>query len=231
MSAITQQLMSYGGVTDPFFSSVSLLLHGNGANGGTTFTDSSSSPKTVTRTGTATTSTTQSKFNGSSINLPGNGQITTPNVAGLELMNTDFTMEGWFYFTSTGSSTVVISKRQFGTTSASFQLHYYSGGWEFQYSGVATTLSLGAAPSLNAWHFVALSRNGTNLRLFIDGTQNGSTGTMNNSTENTAADFTIGGPVENNSYMTGYFAEFRVTKGVGRYTANFTPPTAPFPNS
>ena len=42
---------------DPDYSNVSLLLHGDGANGSTTLVDSSPSPKTVTAFGDAQIST------------------------------------------------------------------------------------------------------------------------------------------------------------------------------
>ena len=59
--------------TDPYRSQVSLLLHGDGANGSTTIVDSSPSPKTVTAVGNAQISTTQSKFGGSSLAFDGAG--------------------------------------------------------------------------------------------------------------------------------------------------------------
>jgi len=58
---------------DPNYSSVSLLLNGNGTNGSTTFTDSSVNNHTITRNGNAQISTTQSKFGGSSMYFDGNG--------------------------------------------------------------------------------------------------------------------------------------------------------------
>ena len=58
---------------DPYYGNVSLLLYGDGANGSTTITDSSPTPKTVTAVGNAQISTAQSKFGGASIAFDGAG--------------------------------------------------------------------------------------------------------------------------------------------------------------
>jgi hypothetical protein len=75
------QFAAPAGPTDPYFSNVSLLLHGDGANGSTTIVDSSPSPKTVTAVGNAQISTAQSKFGGSSLAFDGSGDYLTVQVA------------------------------------------------------------------------------------------------------------------------------------------------------
>jgi hypothetical protein len=227
---------------DPSFAQVVALLHCDGANGGTTFTDSSSYARTVTRTGTATTSTTQSKFGGASISLPGSSRIDIANDSAMDFLTGDFTIEAWCYFTSVGSSTKVFSCREWfpaAATTGGFSLHYYSGGWTWQHafnnSGGLTSFALGSsAPTQNTWLHVAMVRSGNSGYLFVDGTQVGTTQNFGASSPvamtNYAIPLTIGGPVENNSYMTGYFDDFRLTKAA-RYTADFTPPSAAFPDS
>ena len=65
------------------------------------------------------------------------------------------------------------------------------------------------------------------MKLFIDGTQDGSTATTSqvfnftNSRIGARDDTTDAG-----SKYTGYMSDVRITKGLARYTANFTPPTA-----
>jgi hypothetical protein len=87
---------------DPVFNNVSLLLHGNGTNGSTTITDNSPSPKTVTAVGNAQISTAQSKFGGASIAFDGSGDyLTVLNSSQFNFGVDDFTIEAWFYRTST----------------------------------------------------------------------------------------------------------------------------------
>ena len=70
---------------EQYFDNVELLLHLNGSNGSTTFTDSSSNGLTVTRGGNVTISTAQAKFGGASAVFDGSGDYPTANNAALAL--------------------------------------------------------------------------------------------------------------------------------------------------
>ena len=71
-----------------------------------------------------------------------------------------------------------------------------------------------------------MTRQGNQLKCFADGIQVGST--VTNSTNIISTEpLTIGtGATVTSQYVTGYMQDIRVTKGLARYTANFTPPTA-----
>ena len=93
------------GGSDPYFNNVVLLLHMNGANSGTTFTDSSSFARTVTTYGDAKTSTTQSKFNGSSGLFDGTtDRLSVPASSDFNMGSGDFTIETWIYPTTLGGT-------------------------------------------------------------------------------------------------------------------------------
>ena len=93
---------------DPSFSKVSLLLSGDGANGSTTFTDTSPTPKTLTRCGDSQISTVQSKFGGASMYFDGVGDYLSLSASQL-IGTSDFTIEAWVRLTSTSVDTEVIS--------------------------------------------------------------------------------------------------------------------------
>jgi hypothetical protein len=80
--------------------------------------------------------------------------------------------------------------------------------------------------SSNTWYHGAIVRSGSSLKLYINGTQEGSTFTL--TTQNfTNRIWQIGnGP---NGVFNGYIQDVRITNGYARYTANFTAPTAAFP--
>jgi hypothetical protein len=98
--------------TDPNFADVSLLLHGDGANGSTTIIDSSPTPKTVTAFGNAQISTAQSKFGGASIALDGTGDYaSTGNSSDLLMGSAVFTIECWFYPNVSGVAQIFLSSQ------------------------------------------------------------------------------------------------------------------------
>ena len=214
---------------DPSFAFNSLLLHGDGTNGSTTITDSSGSPKTVTAVGDAQISTAQSKFGGAS--LASNGAagswvaVNGGGPVGLE----NFTIELWIYaFTSGG---VIVDFRPLSTNGPYPTIYFQSGGLLSYYTAGSARIT-GAAFGLNLWRHVALVRNLGETRLYLDGNQTGSTYADSNSYINPALRprlFTVSDS-DNTPGFNGYIDDLRITKGVARYTANFTPPTAPFPD-
>jgi hypothetical protein len=101
----------------------------------------------------------------------------------------------------------------------------YDGG-EYQYNS-------GVNPTLNTWQHLAVSRNGTSLKIFLEGTQIYSTTTSQSFNAVDSDDLFIGRmrtSVEDFNYFDGYIDDVVIYKGLALYTANFTPPTAAFVN-
>lgn len=242
---------------DPYFSSVTLLLHFNGANGGTTTTDSSSSPKTITLGADARISTAQSKFGGSSgfVNPSGGSLssfIAAADAPGLNMGDSvDWTIETWIYWVQLPS----VQGRLCWLSSKDAQSGSFYPGTTL---GVDTSNAIfmeigsgnssptgyqivGAAPQTafvaGAWTHCFASRVG--LSLYV-----GSSGKIDATATKTG---TIGsgsvrglhiGREANSAGITTpncYFEEFRVTKGVGRYSgsvgASYAIPASQFADS
>ena len=228
------------GPTDPYFSNVALLLHGDGTNGSTTIVDNSPSPKTVTAVGNAQISTAQSKFGGSSIAFDGTGDyLSIPPSSAFDYTSSDFTWECWTYFNTVGGLQTIISDARYisGGNLMGFVVRVSNGvvgglGYSNQLSPfviVGNQTSLSA----NSWYHLAFTRSGNDYRLFLNGVQEGSTVQSGTAVTYDNDDLTVGaweGFIGSRD-LDGYIDDLRVTKGVARYTANFTPPTAPFPNS
>jgi hypothetical protein len=217
---------------DPQFGSVSLLLHGNGTNGSTTITDSSPTPKTVTAVGNAQISTAQSKFGGASIAFDNAGDyLTLASNSAFAFGTGDFTIEFWVYMNSLKAGINFINSNSgsgSGTNSVIFGLND-SNALEYYING-ASRISDPVALSTSSWVHVALCRGSGTSRIFKNGLQVG-TSFADTQTVNSANTFLIGTRNDNLSFsFNGYIDDLRITKGVARYTANFTPPTAPFPD-
>jgi hypothetical protein len=227
------QFPAPAGPTDPYFSNVSLLLHGDGTNGSTNIVDSSPTPKTVTAYGDAQISTAQSKFGGSSIAFDGAGDyLTVPSSAAFEFGTGDFTIEGWWRRTAATIGGILDFGLNYGGIGIYQQLDVdYSPLLIVRVAGtdVITTQNFSA----NQFVHLALSRSGTSLRLFYAGTQQGSTVSNSTNLVNTFGTVAIGAFVSGGSFYPTTAAnldDLRITKGVARYTSNFTPPTQPFPD-
>jgi hypothetical protein len=249
VSALQQLLLASGG--DPFFSSVALLLHGDGANGSTTIKDSSKSNKTASIGGLVAISTAQSKFGGSSIRFNGAGDVLFFADAANLAPSGDFTIEFFVYVITSAPDSymfnkgggVSISNASYGMTMLSGVLYWYasSTGASYDVGGEGTAAGLIGTPTVGAWTHIAITRAGNVYRGFMNGTQVYTQTLALTPYSTSPRGLSIGGGFKNtwgstssgnlNGGTNSYIDEFRLTTGVARYTANFTPPTAPFPNA
>ena len=214
-----------GPITDPNFANVSLLLHMNGSNGSTTFTDSSSNAFAVTASETAQITTTDPKFGTGALTLDGsNDYLAVAADADFQFGTGDFTVECWVYLNSGNTNNGLFT---FGGTNSGLAVAVFNGNWTLTTAGSSGT-NMGAV-TLSTWQHLAVTRSGSSLRMFINGTQLGST--LTNSTNLATNELKIGYYYDNSFSINARIDDFRVTKGVSRYNANFTPPTAPFPDA
>lgn len=231
------------GLADSSFSSVVLLLHMDGSNGSTTFTDNSNSAHSITALGNAAISTAQSMFGGSSAVFDGTGDaLSIPDSDDWHLSTSDFTIECWIYPTSIPAIFTIASQRGTASNQNAWTLQWASSvpglQWQFSSDGLSSISRSFSSwtPSVNTWYHVAITKSSGAYRCFINGTQLGGTQTNTTAIYNSNKPLLIG--AQNNSSTTtsltwpifGYIDEFRLTKGVARYTSAFTAPTAPFPN-
>lgn len=200
-------------------SSVTLLLSMDGTNGSTTFTDSSATPKTVTAFGNAQISTTQAKFGGASGYFDGNGDYLT--VSSHPTIGTqDFTIEFWLYPNVLSGIQIYVD---FRPDNGLYPLLYSDGSTLHYYT--SSTNRISGTLTVTQWQHVAVSRSGTSTKMFINGTQVGSTYTDNN---NYAASTPTIGKSFDDFYFNAYMDDLRILVGTGggRYVSNFTAPTS-----
>jgi len=219
---------------DPYYNNVSLLLHGDGANGSTTIVDNSPTPKTVTAVGNAQISTAQSKFSGSSIAFDGTGAALTVLPTAFNNFGTgDFTIEAWIRPQTTTGVTIVGGRGpnngtlMFAIESNQLRLGRNYVAWDIQSSPLAWAAQ---------WYHVAATKSANVVYLFRDGsllTSSANTQTYD-LTSGSNASYAVGarqissGLDNLGAFFNGYIDDLRITKDVARYTSNFNPPTAPF---
>ena len=221
---------------------VVLLLHMNGTNNSTTFTDSSTYARTVTPAGTTSAyiTTAQSKFGGASgyfVNAP---YLSIADAAELGFGDGDFTIECWVRMAQTigGTFKMIASQATSSTSNFAWALWYSVSsptniGFSYSSDGTTrTTVTSNTTLSNNVWYHVAVVRSGIDLKMYINGTQIGSTHTIGTASiyDSTANLLVASGYAASPSnFWYGYLDEMRISK-VAQYTANFTAPTAEFPN-
>lgn len=218
---------------DSSFASVVLLTHFDGANNATTFTEQTG--KTLTATDGAKLSTTSPKFGTASLVLDGAGDyVTTPGVSDFVFGSGDFTVEAWIKTSTTREQLIVDFYVPLQLT---WQLELNSSGrLNFYGSNGSSNGAIATGTSIltnGAWHHVAVSRASGTTRLFVDGALEATASDSRNYSY-TASFLAIGAQVttRNSSYdFPGNIDDVRITKGVARYTAAFTAPGLPFPDS
>ncbi len=220
--------MSY----DEHFASVSLLLHMDGASNSTIFLDGSLTPKTVVRSGDAKVSTVQSKFGGSSLYLDGAGDyLSLDGSAGLALDSNDYTIELFAYCTNLSSPRVLFDFRP-QSTPGWYPYAYIDSTNIVYHLNSSDRITAAHGISINTWVHLAIVRFSGTTKTYVNGVAVGSA-----YTDSSAMLVGSGRPIIGAAGVSlgafpfvGYIDEFRITKGVARYTADFTPPDEPFAN-
>ena len=170
--------------------------------------------------GNTTGSTTQVKFaNTKSMYFDGTGDHVEVNHEALGTGN--WTIDGWVYFNST-PTTYVFDFRSGAATNPALAIQ--DGDWRY-ITNSAYRITSGVNPSINTWyHFALVKYNGTTT-LYVDGSSIGTYADSLNYLGTSAGQ--IGKyNINTSSNLNGYLQDFRISKGLARYTANFTPPTA-----
>lgn len=223
-----------GGGEDPYFANVSWLLH----FGTSLFLDSSSNNLTPTLYNSPTVGT-PAKFGGTAYQANGSSFIVASS-SGFTFGTGDFTMEFWIRFPTgifTGSA-ATYGRSAFDCRPGAVNGPYMEGGLRLDRIFVISIGTSGAGIvslysttvlDYDTWYHVAVSRSGTTARLFING--------VIEDTETSSLNITQTGFALTYNYFLpslawiGSVDELRVTKGVARYTSNFTPQTEVFPDS
>jgi hypothetical protein len=211
------------GTPDPQFNYVTALLHGDGTNGAqnNTFLDSSSNNFTVTRGNTPTQgsfspygSLWSNYFNGSS--------YLTTTMTSQTFGTGDFTVEFWINPSSVGLSDI-IDTRSAGDSVNAYSVQFDGTNLNWSNNGNYLSVPVSYFP-IGSWTHVAYTRASGTMKVFVNGTQYGSSITLTNDYTNTRFDIGIAVRVY---YYTGYISNLRVVKGSAVYTSNFTPSTTP----
>ena len=221
---------------------LNLLLHYEGPDTSTTFIDSGCTGHAVTALGNAQITTSQFKFGASSLSL--NRTLNTGlsvGVAGASDFNFsifDYTIDTWIRFNSLPAAQQAIMTWGFDSTlvrrSWVFSFNGSSNNLEFYQSSDGSTLNSNAlrswSPAINTWYHVAVSRNGSVLRLFVDGVQLGANATAIDLFNVTDRPLYIGRDNDGLASLNfdGWIDETRIVKGIGLYTQSFTPPVNPY---
>ena len=205
-------------------SGIKLLLHMDGTDGSTTFTDSGETVHTATANGNAQIDTAQQKFGTASGLFDGTGDyLSIPDHADWDFGTAAFTVDMWVRFNSTSGSQYLWSfpsDNTYGLLNA--------GSLIFAIEGVAV-VSSGWVPTTGTWYHLAFIKetgSSNNVKMYVNGTQLGSTGS-DSSTVNASGELNVGG-YAGNAFLNGWLDEFRIVKGVAAWTANFTPPDVPY---
>lgn len=206
-----------------------LMLHFNGTDASTTFTDSSTNVHTQTAVGNAQLDTAQQQFGSASLLLDGSGDyVTSSHDSSFDYGTGDFTIDFWVRFNSTGSGQYLFT-RDTGSIQNGLDLLWSTDNTITLYMGNSTIMNRTFSVSTATWYHVAVVRTGSTMKIFKDGVQAGADGTAStninyNTTTNIGA-FDFAGGL---SPFNGWIDEFRITKGTAVWTANFTPPSAEY---
>lgn len=214
-----------------------ILVHFDGADGATGITDvcGGAVPHTFTANGNAQLDTGVAPPFGTAYGLfDGSGDYwSTPDSADFAVGSSPFTMDSQVRTGSGNGTRRVLAGTGNGgdpTTAYWFEIDAANKFAAYVGNGTSVTVVQGTTAFASAaWHHVEMCRTGNILKLFVDGVQEGGDQAFSGAVHDSAFDFSIGrlGALASLT-MNGGMKEFRLSVGIARHTANFSPPTQPY---
>lgn len=218
---------------DPYADNVTFLSHLDGIEGGSTFVDEKGASLTVGG-GRPKTDTSTKNFGSASISLNGTTDYLKSSSSAGDLGVGDFTVEGFVFLKSRTSAFPTIFANYDKWAPGAFGLfagHASGGTTKYQVALNGTgfpSIRSSADIRYNEWTHLAVVRYSGTVTLYVNGVKNGSI-LMTASLPGTGG-FWLGnaGDEPSSGFLNGNIDEFRITKGVARYTDNFSVPDSPF---
>ena len=202
-----------------------LLIHSNTTDGSVTFVDSATA-KVITVAGQTHHEIDQYKFGTTSIYFDGAGDdLNLLDHADWYFAGGDFTIDFWIRFNSLAASQMLIS--QYQAAGERWNLFFDS------VLGITFVVRTGAANivfsqqgnvigwAIDTWYHVAVVRNGDVWRIYRNGTYLVTTSDVD-AVPNYTGLLYIGQMGGGTNYFAGYLDEIRISKGIARWTNNFS---------
>ncbi len=212
-------------------SDTKLLLHCDGADESTTFTDESDNEHTVTANGNAQVDTTYKEFGTGSLKLDGSGDyLTVADSSDFNTSSGDVTFDTWFKIATSQRGAIIWDEGelyprfglQYGTATALY-LYASETGTSNKVNVTVTVPAMGTS-----WHHLAIVQNssGNTFRVYLDGVQEYTRVKFTFWNSNAGYLFGIFYDLSNFPFS-GYMDEIRVSD-TARWTSAFTPPTVAY---
>ena len=135
-----------------------------------------------------------------------------------------FTIE-FFVYLNKGTEQKLFDARPAGVNTTYPVISMLTDNTLNYYANSSSRITSSETLSENAWHHIAVCRSGTSTKMFLDGTQVGSTYSDSTNYADSGR-MRIGASKNATSRFEGYMSDVRVVNSA-LYTSNFTPPTAP----
>lgn len=219
-----------------------LLLHFDGADEATTIPDSSLAARgNASVASDAQLDTAQYKIGSSSLLLDGTDDYIHYADSDDWYFSGDFTIDFWVRFAALPPNSFPVHTYaglcgQYADNANNWGLKIHNSGsgalslYFLSYPGGApTTAEASVSLSTNTWYHVAVVKTGSTVKMFLDGTSLSVSGSP--TFANVAGALHVGHTCTHSGvddYLNGHIDEFRISKGIARWTANFTPPTVAY---
>jgi len=173
---------------------------------------------------------TKSGWTGNAIYFNRNSSqyMTLPAQEELKLGTGDFTIETWVFFNAIDDFGAMFDFRNTGTQVAPLLWAHYDNYFYWYINGSTRIQGANDSIASGTWYHVAVARSNSVTKMFVNGTQVGNNYADTNNYLCPGSVYIGRSAVSNDHHLHGYLIDARVTKGLARYTGNFTPPTTDF---